>query len=96
MIEKISLPLKLFIAGVAWLAVFGAMLLLPGQRNENDLLTRLIFFVGLVPPPICFGAGFGIALWQGIRKSVRDTWLNGAALLFHGLGMIVVLNRVLG
>jgi hypothetical protein len=90
------LPLKLFLVGVAWMGVFGAMLLLPGQRTEGDLLTRLIFSIGLLPPPICFGTGLGIALWRGVRTNVLGAWVNGGALLLHGLVMVVVLEKVLG
>jgi hypothetical protein len=92
----VSLPFKLFLVGMAWLAVFGALLLLPVQWNEGALLTRITFFIGLIPPPVCFGAGLGMAPWKGVRADVRGAWLNGGALFLHGLGIAAVLQRVLG
>lgn len=90
-----SVSLKFFVAGLAFLGLFGLLLLLPGEHREASLLTRLIFFVGLIPPPICFGVGLGIAVWRNLKNGAVGAWTNGSALVLHGVLMIVVLQNVL-
>jgi hypothetical protein len=78
------------------MGVFGAMLLLPGQGDEASLLTRVTFFIGLIPPPVCFAAGLGMALCRGFTSNVVGAWVNGGALLLHGLLMVLIMSQVLG
>jgi hypothetical protein len=41
-------------------------------------------------------AGIGVALWRGVPANLLGVWVNGGALLLHGLLMVLILERVLG
>jgi hypothetical protein len=89
-----SISMRLLVLGIAFVALFALLLLTTGKPDEAALVTRAIFFIGLIPPAICFGTGFGFGLFRGHAPGAG--WANGGALLIHSAAMIVVLKVFFG
>ena len=90
-----TLSIKLFAIGMGLEIIFVLMLLLPGQNIHGGLLTGITLFVGLVPPPLCFVAGLGIALRRAESRRVLSVVLNTVALVVYGLWASGLMGKVL-
>jgi hypothetical protein len=89
-----TLSVKLFAVGTVLEIVFVLMLFLPGQNIHGGRLTGLTLFVGLVPPPLCFVTGLGVALYRAESRRVLGIVLNVVALVVYGLWISGVVGKV--
>ncbi len=91
-----NLPsLKLLLLGWGFFVGFVLLFYFVAPHDEASLLTRAIVFVGLIPPPVCFAAGIGLAFMREVRTTRAGAWANGAAIFAHGILVIVILQRSL-
>jgi hypothetical protein len=62
-------------------------------RSEASILTRVIVFAVLIPPPVAFAAGLLASVARELRTSPAGAWMNVAAIFIHGAASIAVLQR---
>lgn len=93
--REMLLSTKLLFAGLGSFLVFSVLLIFGGEVDEARLLTQVTFFIGLIPPPVCFGAGLGLALAREARSSRLGAWGNGVALSVHSVSMVAILQGFL-
>jgi len=93
--SQMLLSTRLLCAGLVSFLIFSLLLVFGGEVDEARLLTQVTFFIGLIPPPVCFSAGLGLALAREVRSNRFGAWANGVALLVHSGAMIAILQAVL-
>ncbi len=95
MANRTILPsLKLLLLGSAFFIIF-ALVAFVGEMNEASLITRIVVFIGLIPPPVCFGAGIFLAFTRELPTRRSGAWANAAAVLVHGILAFAILEQVL-
>ncbi|MGZ8867894.1 MAG: hypothetical protein ACXW2P_06085 [Thermoanaerobaculia bacterium] len=81
--------------GWAFFAGFVLLFYLAAPHSEASLMTQAIVFIGLIPPPVCFAGGIGLAFFREERQKWTGAWANTAAIFVHGLAVIVILQTSL-
>jgi hypothetical protein len=84
--------LRLFVAGVMVFLASVLALYLGAPRSEASMLTRVIVFALLIPPPVAFAAGILASVAGELRTSRAGAWTNAAAIFIHGASSIAVLQ----
>ena len=84
--------LRLFGFGVMVFVASVLALYLGAPRSEASMLTRVIVFAVLIPPPVAFGAGVLASVARECRTSRAGAWTNAAAIFVHGAASIAVLQ----
>jgi len=84
--------LRLFVAGVVVFIVSILALYISAPRSEASMLTRIIVFAVLIPPPVAFAAGIFASVARERRTSRAGAWTNAAAIFIHGAASIAVLQ----
>jgi hypothetical protein len=92
MVDRNLPSLTLFFIGCAFFVSFVVLFYLVAPHDEASFLTRAIVFVGLIPPPVCFAAGIGLAFMREVGTTRAGAFANGAAIFVHGIVAIAILQ----
>lgn len=84
--------LRFLIFGVLTFVVSLTALYAGAPRSESSVVTQLMAFAVLIPPPVLFAAGIFLAVARESGTSHVGVWANTTGIVLHGAVSIVALQ----